>query len=542
MDRTERIRAILSTRSLTLYRISRQSAQIFGRSSTFFLPHNLCHGGAGGSPIPTIQQMLALSHITNYRLVDWLAVFGFDLDQIPHLRLLIPRKRTVLLDSSVYDTQAWISWFVERPQAGPMPSIAPLGQFLHAAPPKRASDILALNRRRFLYGKVGDQDSYALPHLAPGSIVRVDVQRSNELFLDAKTKGVKPFFLVEHESGYSCSRLRMLTGDRVLLYATQNPCAQRELRLGKNAQILGVVDAEFRCLLHRPTSPVSPGSSVFPKPRRVHSLERQTSLRLLLRESRLSAGLSFREASSASRFIATKLSDELHFTAAGTLSDYETLSAPPRHIQKIITLCVLYGIEFWQFLRASGLRLDEEGREPMPDELVPRTAPGQIGPARPGATHDPQQPPDLVDSLMQQWEEIPLFLTSSLRELTGLKNFSLSDVFWVGGDKSPLHPLLVGATLVAVNRRVKKPMHFPGQTLCAQPLYLILRRDGTYLCGHCILDQGNLVLPGYPGGSSAKQQLRNASDAEIVGQVTTVLRRLVWQRDHPLIEASHPYI
>src|SRR5579859_1833689 len=106
MDRAEQVRQILTTRGLTLYRVSQQSAEIFGRSSRFFVPHNLYYDVADPSLMPTIHQMLALSHITNYRLYDWLRVFGFDLDQTSRLQLLIPRQRTRLLDSSVYDLHA----------------------------------------------------------------------------------------------------------------------------------------------------------------------------------------------------------------------------------------------------------------------------------------------------------------------------------------------------------------------------------------------------------------------------------------------------
>jgi hypothetical protein len=51
-----------------------------------------------------------------------------------------------------------------------------------------------------------------------------------------------------------------------------------------------------------------------------------------------------------------------------------------------------------------------------------------------------------LGSLTKQWEEVPFFLRHSLNELTCLKNFSLSDVFWVGRDKAPSHPLLINAT------------------------------------------------------------------------------------------------
>src|SRR5487761_675613 len=82
MDRALQVREILSLRGLTLYSVSRRSAELFGRSSQFYIPHNLYYDLARTVSIPTICQILAFSHITNYQLADWLAVFGFDLDAI----------------------------------------------------------------------------------------------------------------------------------------------------------------------------------------------------------------------------------------------------------------------------------------------------------------------------------------------------------------------------------------------------------------------------------------------------------------------------
>jgi len=483
---------------------------------------------ADPSLIPTIHQMLALSHITNYRLYDWLAVFGFDLDQISRLRLLIPRQRTTLLDSSVYDTHAWIPWFAERPKAGPIPPIAPLGQFLALAKSSRAKELLTLSKRRFLYGKVGAGDVRAFPHLAPGSIVRVDKRRSEHLLPAGKNNAERQFFLVEHGFGLTCSQLVVIEKERIILHSPQRPCAQLELRLGKEARILGVVDAEIRPMTdHRGVQmPHRPAGS--PKPRTLHAPNLQINLKDLLRSSRLRVGLSFREASGMSRWIASTLSDELYFAAPSTLSDYETLSAPPRHIQKIITQCVLYCIDFQEFLRACGLPLDQNGHDPIPDELVPRQVPNQSpGLPIPNGQEDLQEHGGFLDSLMKQWEEVPLFLRHSLNELAGLKKFSLSDVFWVGGDKTPSHPLLINATFVVVNRRVKRTAQSTAKAVCEPPLYLILKRDGSYLCGSCALHQGNLVVRAYPGGWLATQQFRNGVDAEVIGQVTTILRRLL---------------
>jgi hypothetical protein len=528
MDTALRMREILSTRGLTLYDASRRSAEIFGRSSQFYVPHNLYYNLAHTLSIPTIFQILALSHITDYRLSDWLAVLGFDLDAISRLQLQIPRQQTTILDSTVYDTHAWIPWLAERPGTASASSIAPLGYFLARAAPKRVKDLLALNKRTFLYAMVGERDLYALPYFIPGSIVRVDTRHMEEQPLGRNTHGEGPFFFVEHEFGFTCSRLIRLGKDRILLHCPQRPCADRELHIGRDGRILGVIDAEIRPVAtHHYSTRVTAKSTASIKARLEPPLAKQTGLKGLLRHSRISVGLSFRDASSISRLIADELSDELYFAAASTLSDYEVLSAPPRHIQKIITLCLLYCIGFEQFLRSSGLPLERAGQEPMPDALIRRQVPG-----RNHGSHLPEksgvlEPGGFVAALVNQWEEIPLFLRFSLDEITRLKGFSLSDVFWVGAEKAPQHPLLANATFVVVGRRARKPPPQKGSGVCGQPLYLILRRDGSYLCGRCTLDEGNLVVHGYPRGSVGPQQFRNGVDAQVIGQVTTILRRLL---------------
>jgi len=157
-----------------------------------------------------------------------------------------------------------------------------------------------------------------------------------------------------------------------------------------------------------------------------------------------------------SRWVASTLSDEHYFAAQALFPTTRRFRSRHGTSKKIITLCVLYCIDFREFLRASRLPLDYEGRDPIPDELVPRQLPKQSH-GRVPSEEESRQRHGLLDSLMKQWEESPLFLRHSLNELTGLKNFSLSDVFWVGGDKTPSHRLLINATFVAVNRRSKNP-------------------------------------------------------------------------------------
>jgi len=172
VETTDRVRQILASRGLSLYRVSKRSAELFGRSSLYFIPQRLYHELATGALSPNLHQFAALSRISGYRLSDWLAVFGFRLDDIPKLQSLVPWRRTVLLDSSVYDLEQWIPWFAERSSEAPRAAIAPLGLFLKRALPVRAKELLGLNNKRFLYVKVGWNDVFAFPTLAPGSIAR----------------------------------------------------------------------------------------------------------------------------------------------------------------------------------------------------------------------------------------------------------------------------------------------------------------------------------------------------------------------------------
>lgn len=526
MDSAERTRQILSTRGLTLYEVSQRSAEIFGRTSRYYIPHHLYSDLAVPSFRPNIHQFLALSRITNYQVCDWLTVFGLHLDDIPRLRLLFPWPRTLVLDSSVYDENAWIPWFVERLWNAPISSIAPLARILRRGTPKRAKELLGLNRASFLYAKVGRGGNFAFPDLIPGSIVRVDTRRAGDVLSSIGATPSRQVFLVEHGLLLKLGHLRRTCKNRIALCSSQFPFAQIEFTLDREVRIHGVADAEMRPLLSRPVYGVETSAATV-GPRSSLISDSSKSLKQLLRSARIKAGFSFRQASTVSRWIADLLADEMYFTAIGTLSDYETASVPPRHIQKIISLCTLYGIRFWDFLRASGLQVEPLAGDPMPDELVPRL--GTRAFQRLHQEQDSQESHDqeagFLRTLINQWEELPLFMKDALDSISGRKSLSLSDVFWVGGDPHPIHPYLFNASLLAVNRRAKNPPRSPEKTFWQQPLYVAIRRNGSYLCGACTLERGQLVVYPYADSSLLPGPART-EDAEVVGQVTAVLRRL----------------
>jgi transcriptional regulator with XRE-family HTH domain len=518
----DRVKAILQGKGLTLYQCSQRTRSLYGRSSPYFVPHNLYYDVGIGSFSPSLHQFFALSKVSGYNFNDWLRVFGFNPEDIARLQVLLPSKRTLLLDSSLADPEYLIPWLRNKPGNVRSPAIAPLGRLLELAPSRRVRSFDRPEKSSFVYVKIGRQDALAFPDLLPSSIVRADTRVTQEMLSSGHRTDSKPFFLIQHSNGFNCCRLQTVGKNRVTPLCGQLPYAQVELQLHEEARVLGILDLEIRPLF-KPEQPDVPADLA--KHWRPLTLRRDdTKLSSLLRAARLRAALSFREASAMSRQVAAELGDQQYFAAAGTLSDYEARDVPPRHVHKAITLCAIYGLQFSTFLKSIGLHLEDAGPEPIPDRLLPR----KVATDSPGIANETDDPIEdgFLGHLLRQSGHVPFFLRESLSDLSGLTSLSLHDFFWVGGESNPLHPLLVNGLLMIVNRHRKKPIHFRSRPLWQQPVYVLLRRNGTYLCGCCSLEDGTLVIHPFSANYQPQEQLRNHDDAEVIGQVVTVARRL----------------
>jgi hypothetical protein len=516
-DLAERLQAILASKHLTLNEVSQQSGALYGRASPYFLPHNLYYELRAGAFTPSIYQLAVLSRISGYRLHDWLYAFGFDLEEIPRLQVLLPANRTVLLNSSLVDSQACIRWLENRTDNSSVSGIAPLSGLMRLTQPKRLASILNFGTRGFLYAKVGREDAYAFPDLVPGSIVRIDPIQDDSRFARSNGATSSQIFLIEHGRGLCCSRLRVAGDSLIVPVGTSLPYTQVELRLPREARILGVADLEIRPLI-KPDQPEVPKDLA--KHWRPKALIQEPRLGHLLRGARTKMNLSLRDASLMSQRIAELLGDERYFVSASSLSDYEVLDTPPRHFHKVITLCAIYGLQLQSLLDAIGIAAHEMGKEPMPDHLAGRRLrkDGSMG-------NETQIRTGFLEKLLEEVGEIPFFLRGAAKEISGI-DVSLEDCFWLGKERNPLHPYLANALLVVVNRRKRKPVHFRSRPLWEQPLYLIVKRDRIYVCACCGVENGSLVIHPYSQQLYRPTQLRYHDEAEVVGQVVTIVRRL----------------
>jgi len=520
-DLAERVRSILASKNLTLSHVSQVSAARLGRSSPYFLPHTLYHEFRLGTFSPSLHQVFALSQVSGYRFFDWLRVLGCDLENIPRLQVLLPSKRTMLLDSSLVDADAWIPWFRNRAHGASAPPIAPLAQLLEVTDPRRLRFLSEIGNRGFLYLRIGRQDALAFPDLIPGSIVRVNPRFSNDRI--PKTNGATStqIFLIEHDKGLFCCRLRVVDKGIIVPIGTSLSYAQVELKVSREARIVGVVDLEIRPLIQTEPAEVPKDLAKHWKPRPLGS---DKKFGQLLRTSRTKLHLSLREVAGMSRTIAGLLGDERYSVSHSSLCDYELFNAPPRHLHKAITLCSLYGLQFHVFLKAIGISLAEAGTEPIPDHLARRVR--EMESVENSDHNDMPGRSGFLEQMLERWEEIPFFLRQSIESLSGLEHASLDDFFWIGGKHDVLHPCLANGLLALVNRREKRPIHFTSKPAWQQPVYVILRRDGTYLCACCGIENSTLVIHPYSQQFHRSEHLRYHQDAEVVGRIVAVARKL----------------
>jgi hypothetical protein len=519
LELAERVKSILATKQLTLHQASQTSATLFGRGSPYYLPHNLYYDLSHGHFSPSLFQLVAFSRISNYRLRDWLQVFGFDIEAIQRLQIQLRSKRTALLESSLDDPNLSVPWF-QSLHTGALPTdIVPLAHLLEWTEPRRLASLSAFHDGGFLYAQIGSEDALAFPELLPGSIVRVNAEVTREALKQVTAERSANLFLIQHDRGLNCCHVRVSGRGRIGTTSNQLPYARMEFRVPDEARVLGVADLEIRNLV-APRQP-SVAKSLAKRWNPDVLPANPSQLGPLLRRARIEAGLSFRAAAAKSRELADALSDERYFTASGSLSDYEAFNTPPRHFHKVITFCVIYSMRLNQIFQALGLSLEEAGREPIPDLLTGRPLSETVA----SADADRFELAGLIPELAGQLGGVPFFLRSSLGVLCGLSRLSLKDFFWIGGSANGVHPYLKGAVLAAVNRQRKKPNDCASKPLWQQPLHIILKRDGTYLCGCCSQENDTLVIHTYRGGIHKREELRSR-DAEVIGKVVSVARRL----------------
>jgi hypothetical protein len=361
--RSERIKCAFKNTGLTMARLSALTAHQYGRASPYFVPPTFLYKLATGVT-PHVCQIAALSVFTSYRFTDWMTAFGFDLAQIPRLQVKLHRNYTVLLTPIEKEIQERISSEVTASGfAGWHTSARREGKSVGSVSP-------------YIYAKIGTTDMSAFPELLPGSVIRVDSHRNYcGLFSVDASRG--PICLVEHLGGLTCCRVKRLDDRHVLLLSNHSVQPSFPLRLGPEVRILGVIDGAL-APRHATRTLEDNSRSVIERSVLDRDPRNVSRLSALLRSSRQRSRLTFRTAHEISLQIARAMKDKHYAIAVGLLSDYEAIDRPSRHMAKIMTLCILYGIDFFQYLRCAEIVYDDSPRSSLLQDMVGRREGGRL--------------------------------------------------------------------------------------------------------------------------------------------------------------------
>jgi transcriptional regulator with XRE-family HTH domain len=515
----DKIRSLLATRGLSLADVSRGSRTGSPERSLGHVPHNLYDAMRKRRFSPSIYQVASLSIRSRYRLIDWLKLFGLSLDDSPRLQALLPTLRTVELDARIYDPSARVPWFRDVAPPSFSAPLVPLSRWLASAQPRRAESLAPVTNIAFRFVKIGSQDAFAFPFLLPGSIVRVKPLANTETDTSVDNNCSRDLFLVEHGRGFVCSQIYHTEQKQIVLCSRQLPYAAIELAQQTQATVLGIADLEIRKIVNveKPMVPRSLGAYWAPAnlPPRMYA----RNVGEFIRRARKRSGLSFREASKRTRFVAKMLRDTRYFCAPGSLSDYETRKSPPRHIHKIISICAVYYASAADFLDAAGVQLDRPDQLSMPLGFLEDMQPSN-------RAETASQTSEFMKEMDRRFQQVPYFLYRAMPSFFGIPNLSIRDIFWAGGIRRFVHPYMDGAVFLIVDRRRRTPLSSVSCPIWAQPLYVFLRRDGSYLCGSCNRLNGFLIIHPCMAGFPKLLRLRNRIDAEVVGQIVGIVRGL----------------
>jgi len=329
---TRQIKCVLKRDRLTVSRASALTGMRYGKDTPYYVPPTFLYKVRNGIT-PHVCQLVALSQVTGCGFSDWMKLCGFDLRLILPLQLEVHIERTALITPvSPHDF-----FFVGR--------ISKID----------GSD-------RYLFVKIGSADNVLYPKLLSGSVVRADRRYAPQVHTGEHADEL--LWLVEHPGGLACCHVKRIDNEHIVLLPNRPPLSAWPLRLSREARVLGLIDLE----LH-PRRAHQFGSRYRPiKTETLATIPRSNrpmSLSTLLRSSRARTGLTLRAAHQKTVRVAQLLQNPDYRIPLGLLSDYEAIDRFPRHIAKIISLCVVYGIDFWQLMQAGGSQIDDAGKAPL---------------------------------------------------------------------------------------------------------------------------------------------------------------------------------
>jgi hypothetical protein len=237
-------------------------------------------------------------------------------------------------------------------------------------------------------------------------------------------------------------------------------------------------------------------------------------------------GLSLREVEDASAILATEEANQEMYVSSSWLGEMEIEPSPP-NVFKILSLSVIYGIDFFQILQRYGVKPDRVHKyrkkisrqftHPIstdvhqPDTTV--TIPMRIDPRFQWETTQ------LINRVVAIWGAIPAAMLTQFNPREQIYAY-------VGLQDYTMFPLIRPGALLTIDNKRTRIVQEGWQHEYERPIYFVELRDG-YRVAWCELKAGKLTLLSYPTSRVQTHTVNFPDDAVVVGRVVGVAMRIV---------------
>ncbi len=243
-----------------------------------------------------------------------------------------------------------------------------------------------------------------------------------------------------------------------------------------------------------------------------------------LRRARESLRLKYRDVEEASQRVARLRQNQEFAIGLSRLADIENKGTPPS-FHRLYSLCVIYGLRFETVLTWYGIDLNDllgdAARVGIRETRLVDYTEGQ-GMIE-NVPLEIDQSVDLTKTVylslhVRRWGNLPLSILSSL-------DFQRHRYAFIGTEDWFMHPILPPGSFVQIDE-TKQRLDAEGATQeYEKPIHFIEHRTG-YRCGWCSERNGLLIVQPSPGSGMKIEVYRFPGEADIIGQVIGVAKRL----------------
>jgi len=195
--------------------------------------------------------------------------------------------------------------------------------------------------------------------------------------------------------------------------------------------------------------------------------------------------------------------------ALATLSDYEAVDVLPRHTAKIISLCIVYAIDFSQYLASAGIALN-----PPPTQQTTRAV-DDLGPF-------------LCRCSIGKKEIVARRFSLSLTSRLDAKHELLrnkSDSLQAFSVPNLLNGHAPPEALLIVDRCSRTLEESAWPAAWQRPVYMVKKRGGKYIYGFCTVTDGIMTVHHDPTKTRVVDRFY-CKETDVVGQVVTMVRSI----------------